>query len=272
MASAEFRAAVGLSEVASSKWVAADVLDRFTMWLDLHDRFVSRGCLNNNWEPNETNYFISRLRPGDVVLDIGANIGWFSLVAAKHIGKTGRVHAFEPSPETARMLKRTIATNDLQAIVQVHEFALSDRWEELRLVWSKGTDNPGGSFLAGPAEDHKQGFDSARVRAGLLDDILPDIAPDIVKIDVEGAEPHALRGARNALARKKPPILSELLPAQLQSVSGTTSAQYIEQMRELGYSCYLLEDSKPTRKLTDFPTNFPGQIATIVFEYSGPAK
>jgi len=271
MSSAEFQGKMLQSQFSSgSKWVATDVLGRFTQWVDLHDRFVSHGCLNNDWEPNETSYFISQLRHGDTVLDIGANVGWFTLVAAKYIGQGGKIHSFDPRPETARMLKRTIADNNLQQQVTMWEYALSDNWGKLKLGWGKDTDNPGHSFILSETETNLQTYDSAEVTAALLDDLLPNIAPDIIKIDVEGAEPRALRGARNALLRKKPVILSELYPAQLQSVSGTTSAQYISQLKEFGYGCFLLEDGKPTRKLNDFPVDISSDLVSVVFECIGP--
>jgi len=269
MGSQEYQGKLLQSQFSSkSKWVAVDVLDCFTQWIDLHDRYVSNGCLNNNWEPSETSYFISKLRAGDVVLDIGANIGWFSLVAAKHIGKNGTVHAFEPRPETAKMLKRTMADNALRDQVHVWEFALSDAWGTLELVWGKGTDNPGGSFVASTLVNLEQ-YETAKVTAGILDDILPDVAPDVIKIDVEGAEPKVMKGAQNTLKRKHPPILSELFPEQLQSVSGVSAAQYIGQMKSYGYSCYLLEKGVPTKKLGDFPASSTRELESVVFEWTG---
>jgi len=183
------------------------------MWIDLHDRYVSHGCLNNNWEPSETNFFISRLHSGDTVLDIGANIGWFSLVAAKHIGNTGVVHSFEPRPETARMLIRTLALNNLRSIVHAWEYALSDEAGEIEINWGVGTDNPGGSFISEISSKNKVGIQSARCKAMRLDDLLPDIKPDVIKIDVEGAEPLVFSGAVNALKRGRPVVLSELFPS-----------------------------------------------------------
>ena len=266
MNSPEFKAMQFQSQFNShSKWVSVDVLDRFTQWVDLHDRFVSQGCLNDDWEPSETSYFISKLKSGDVVLDIGANIGWFTLVAAKHIGPNGIVHAFEPRPETAKMLKRTIKDNALDNQVSVWELALSDSVGTLDLVWSKDTDNPGGSFVAGKNTNIAQ-FDSARIIAKPFDEILPDVAPDVIKIDVEGAEPKVMTGMQNALKRKHPPILSELFPAQLKSVSGVTAAEYINQMKSYGYNCYLLDNGVPTKKLVDFPTNHVGNLVSVVFE------
>lgn len=266
--STEFKSKVLQSNFGTSKWVATEVLDRYVMWVDLHDRYVSQGCLNNNWEPDETAFFISRLGIGDCVLDIGANIGWFSLVAAKHIGTNGCVHAFEPSPKTSRMLRRTIADNDLRSIIQVWEYALSDRNDLINLTWATNTDNPGGSFVV-DVKSVLENHESTPVVAIRLDDLLPDVAPDIIKIDVEGAEPRALFGARNAIMRRKPVILSELFPAQLENVSRMTAAQYILQMEELGYGCYLLENDRPTKKLTDFPSEVSKELVSVVFEWRG---
>lgn len=272
MGSSEFKSKVQQSKYTASKWVATDVLDRYIMWVDLHDAYVSHGCLNNNYEPEETSFFMSRLRKGDVVIDIGANIGWFTLVAAKHVGPSGQVHSFEPRPETARMLKRTIADNDLRSIVQIWEYALSDKAEELHLAWGNNTDNPGGSFLSGThGADLRPGQDAAAVIACRFDDVLPGIAPDLIKIDVEGAEPMALAGAREALFRKRPTILSELYPAQLEQVSRRTAAQFISQLEEYGYGCYLLEKGQPAKRLKNFPANSQREIVSVIFEWRGGA-
>jgi FkbM family methyltransferase len=270
MSSPEFQAKVlGTPPRARSKWVATEVLDRFTMWVNLGDRYVSAGCLNNSWEPSESQYLISRLRAGDVMLDIGANVGWFSLLAISHIGRTGLVHAFEPRPEIAAMLRRTIADNSLREQVSVWEFALSDCGGEVTLQWERDTDNPGHTFLASAATACREELDSTRANAVVLDELLPDLAPDLIKIDVEGAEPKALAGATNAIRRRRPAILSELYPEQLQSVCGVTSSEYIRQLESLGYACYLLENGRPTRRLRDFPADASRELVSVVFEYAG---
>ena len=241
--SVEFQSNIGrMLSQSGSKWVAVDVLDRFTQWIDLHDRHVSRDRFHGNFEPDETAYFISRLHAGDTVLDIGANTGWFTLLAAKHTGKSGRIHSFEPRPEIARMLKRTVSDNELGGRVTVWEYALEDAWQ--RLPAGKAT--------------------------GPLDEILPDIAPDLIRIAIKGAEPLALKGAAKAISRRRPAILTELRPDFLQSVSAATPAQYIEQMGRLGYACFLLENGVPTRKLTDFPADKGRGKVSAVFECTGP--
>jgi FkbM family methyltransferase len=270
MRSTEFRGKLQRMMFSSgSKWVAVDVLDRYVQWVDLHDLYVSSGCFNNTYEPNETSYFISRLNSGDTVLDIGANIGWFTLVAAKHTGKMGRIHSFEPRPETARMLKRTISDNHLRNQVTVWEYALSNSWGKVDLVWRKDTRNPGHSYVRGNSTEAVGNYDSTSVTAAPLDELLPDIAPDVIKIDIEGAEPLAIEGARNAILRKRPAILSELFPEQLERVCGMSAAQYIDQLARMGYSCFSIERGVPAKKLDDFPPDSATDLISVVFECTG---
>lgn len=266
MSSEEFKSKVSLYD-ANEKWVATDVLDRYIMWVDLHDRYVSYGCLNNDWEPDETRFFESRLREGCTVLDIGANIGWFSLVAARKIGLNGRIHAFEPRPVTSKMLARTIASNNLQSIIKLWDCALSDSPGTVKLSWGVNTDNPGGSFIS--KQGSIDGHESVSVRTVRLDDLLPEVDPEIIKIDVEGAEPLVFKGGSKMLKRSKPLILSELHPAQLKRVSNCTSAEYISQMEHIGYKCYLLLNGQPTDKLIDFPYGSGCELVSVVFEWQG---
>jgi FkbM family methyltransferase len=271
IASKEYKAKTLHSQFETSQWVCVDVLDRYAMWLDLHDRYVSHGCLQNNWEPDETSFFESRLHHGATVLDIGANIGWFSLVAAKNIGPTGKVHAFEPRSETTKMLRRTVAQNFLGSVIEVWEYALSDKSEEVQLLWSKNTDNPGHSFMmdAKGGDKREKELSGQRILACSLDTLLPDIAPDVIKIDVEGAEPKALIGAKNAIARKKPVILSELFPEQIERVSSKTCAAFIAMMEEIGYQCYWLQQGKPTQRLRDYPADSKRELESVIFEWRG---
>lgn len=269
MDSAEFKSKIrGMCLFPESKWVATDVLGMYTQWIDLNDRFVSQGCLDGCWEASETTWFSNRIAHGDTVLDIGANIGWFTLLAAKFGGRHAEIHAFEPRPDTAHMLKRTIADNGLRDQVHVWEYALSNEWAELELCWRDAEGNPGNSFLVtkqygGTADG------TAKVFTAILDEFLPEVAPDIVKIDVEGAEPLVFLGAANAIKRKRPPILSELFPAQLEMVSGVSAKDYIDMMASFGYRCYLLEEGKLTQRISTYPETAGGRPVSVVFERAG---
>jgi FkbM family methyltransferase len=253
-----------------SHWIAVEVMEEFVQWVDITDKHVSRGCMSDNYEPNETAYLKSMVHEGNEILDIGANIGWFTLLASKLAGPRGRVHSFEPRPDTSRMLQRTISMNKLEHRVTLWQTALSDTNGEIHLNWGRNTDNPGGSFVS--RDDlGSSGYERATVKASRLDDLLPDAAPDVIKIDVEGAEPMVMRGALNAIRRKKPAILSELHPQQLRKVSGKLPADYITQMEAEGYGCYLLENGVPTNRLKDFPSNLGRDLVSVVFECEGKA-
>lgn len=250
------------------RWVATDVLGQYTMWVDLNDRFVSKGCLQDAWESEETDFFRSRLAADQVVLDIGANVGWYSLVAARELGGSGIIHAFEPRPDTAKMLRRTVADNRLEERIKVWELALDDHDGVTGLAWEPGSSNPGHSFLESPGGGYQGGpaVELARVRAAMLDSVLPDLLPDVVKIDVEGAEPRVIAGAQEALRRRKPIVLSELFPEQLKAVSRSSPAAYIGLMEVLGYHCFLLEKGRPGRRLKDFPSDAKRELVSVVFE------
>lgn len=269
MDSAEFKSKIrGMCLFPHSKWVATEVLGMYTQWIDLNDRFVSQGCLDGSWEASETAWFSNRIAHGDTVLDIGANVGWFTLLAAKFGGRHAEIHAFEPRPDTARMLKRTISDNGLRDQVHVWEYALSNQWAELELCWSDTAGNPGNSFLATTASRGAPAG-KATVFTAILDEFLPEVAPDIVKIDVEGAEPLVFMGATNAIKRKRPPILSELFPAQLEMVAGVSAKDYIDMMASFGYRCYLLEDGKLTHRISDYPESAGRRPVSVVFERTG---
>lgn len=147
------------------------------------------------------------LRPGDTFIDGGANIGYFTLIAAKAVGASGRVHAFEPQPDNRRRLAEHVAMNGLGDVVTIHPVALSDRAGEVELhTFDNPASNHGQStFFAGSQATH-----AVSVRTVRLDDYLPDVAPRLIKLDIEGAEPLAIDGMRETLRRNRPAVIVEL--------------------------------------------------------------
>ena len=149
----------------------------------------------------------AHLRPGDVFIDCGANVGMYTLTAASLVGKTGRVVAFEPAPPTRDALMRNVAVNDLSQVT-VLPFALGARPGAL-LFTVMG--NGGGLSSFAPANPERGS--AAKVAVMRLDDCLtPDLAGRVklVKIDVEGAETAALRGAARLFQQERPLLLLEV--------------------------------------------------------------
>jgi FkbM family methyltransferase len=150
---------------------------------------------------------VERLRPGMVFYDLGANIGFFSLLAARLVGATGRVFSFEPDAEVAARLRRNVELNEFSNITVV-EAGVWSASENVRFVPSDATspERGTGTFLA----DENQ-TPGTQTRCIALDDFIRTApVPDAIKCDVEGAELEALRGASGLFQAQRPWIICEL--------------------------------------------------------------
>lgn len=236
---------------STTKPVCTLIQDRLRLWVDLADRFVSLGCLLGDYEPSETRFILSNLASGDVFLDIGANVGWFSVLAADRVGPTGRVHAFEPRAETARLLDRSIADNGFSDRVTLHVTALGAEDGESRLLGSETSTNLGGFRLARDADEAFPRMTSETVSLTALDSLPIEAPVRLIKLDVEGAEPQVLEGARRLIARDRPLILSEVFAPGLRHVSSQEPADYAALVAELGYRMHALIDGAPGELIAD---------------------
>ena len=137
---------------------------------------------------------LSQVRPGDVLYDVGANIGLYACLLAKK-RQTGQVIAFEPHPQTAKRLEENLSLNHLQS--RVFRYALSDSIGEMKLLIND--DVPGAQGTLGKSDEMKDFITVSVTTADSLIEqgVIP--APDVIKIDVEGAEINVLRGMQQAL-------------------------------------------------------------------------
>jgi FkbM family methyltransferase len=154
------------------------------------------------------------LKPGDVFYDVGANFGFFSLLAGRLVGSDGVVYAFEPVRENAAMIERNARLNQMHNIT-VFEVALSDRTGRSELLLAN---YPGGAALksAGPPPDFAG---SLEVKTSTIDDFVGlrrGRPPDVVKIDVEGAELDVLHGMVNTLKETSGKLIIEVDDADRQ--------------------------------------------------------
>jgi FkbM family methyltransferase len=182
------------------------------------------------------------IKPGDVFLDIGANIGFFTVIGARLVGPGGRVYTFEPVPENISALKHNIALNQF-GHVSIMECALSNevgKGELLLAGWG------GGSALASasPPPDVKG---SLMVDLETVDHLVAEgqiLAPDVVKIDVEGAELEVLQGMAQVLKTHPPRIVFELDDQTQEGFSQKQSACEAY-LKSFGYHIARLDDSYP---------------------------
>ena len=123
--SGEFRRRAARAAItgASRQWVCAEIRHGLKLWVDLLDPGMSAGILQDNWERDETDFVLSVLRPGGVFVEIGANLGWFTILAAQAVGPGGHVHAFEPRADIAAKLAQTIEANAFSQRCTLHAVA-----------------------------------------------------------------------------------------------------------------------------------------------------
>jgi len=148
-----------------------------------------------SYELKKCQAFEREITPGAVVYDIGANVGYFSLLAAVLAGADGKVYAFEPLPRNIAFLRKHVALNQLDTI-EVYEAAVSDHAGEASFDLGSST-----------AMGHLADSGELKVQMVCLDELLSNgqvSPPDYMKVDVEGAEYVALSGARKLLAEFHP--------------------------------------------------------------------
>lgn len=168
--------------------------DGRTLRCDLADS-TQRTMALGLFEPAETRLVSELLQTGDTFVDVGAHIGWFTTTASRRVGDDGAVIACEPYPANAAALKENIALNDARN-VRLVEMALGSQPGQLGLA-------PAGDSGGVTALDWGQG---ERVTATVitLDEVVAEVrAITLLKMDVEGWEPHVLRGGSEALRRTK---------------------------------------------------------------------
>lgn len=165
---------------------------------------------NKGWEYKTVNMFKEHIQSGNVIIDIGANIGMYTLLASDLAGSTGKVYAFEPSKETFAVLNKNIEGNNKKN-VSTHQLALSNKREKVSLrvpVVAQGRADAFNSIHV--IEDDGNKEEGEYMETMTLDQFVKEQQIkeiDFIKIDIEGAELLCLQGARNTLEHIKPRVI-----------------------------------------------------------------
>lgn len=222
-------------------------------------QFIDR-CLHYSgvWEPMETRHFTALLGQGYTVLDIGANIGYYTLIASRLVGASGRVFAFEPGKQTFARLSRNVAINNLQN-TYLNDCALGDQTCEVTFYHSPGN-NSGSNSLFLLERSGSEAVRMTTLDSFILQNEIGHI--DLVKMDVEGAEVKVLRGGMGLFSRRDAPLLmTEVNPACLQA-AGTSADELFSMLREFGYRISEIT-STGLRKLERWKRRTHGNILAI---------
>lgn len=210
---------------------------------DLRDLVAREMALTGGYAPMETALIRGLLPPGGVFVDVGANIGFFTLAAAARVGRAGRVVALEPHPALAVVLRQNLAMNGLRDVA-VLEVAASDRDGTAVLAGFRDDGgNTGVSSILRPADPDAPSFP---VRCAPLDAVLDGAGIDVVdlvKVDVEGAEALVLRGMRDGIRRGRyRRVLVELHPWEYADLHAEFGAM-AEALRAAGYRGWRVDDA-----------------------------
>ncbi len=242
------------------------------MFLDARDSLDL--SLNQVYEPFETDLIQSRVKPGDTVLDVGANIGYYTLLFAKRVGPRGQVFAFEPEPDNFSLLEKNIRANDYRNVVAVNA-ALSDRAGKLNLHVCDENRGDHRIYLT----DEKRL--AVEVTALVADQYLDSLRADVqfVKIDVQGAEAKVLRGMQNLLRRSRAcQVAMEFWPLGIDR-AGDDVRQMLDLLAELGFSFQKiderqarLEEIGPAHLLREFTVAKGNQTNLLLTKRSCPER
>lgn len=197
--------------------------------IDVRDPQYHMGLLDRRlFEPEETQVVMQSVKPGQIVIDAGANFGWYTTLLSRLVGPTGSVHAFEAMPSTARILKENCEINHCENVA-LNQCALADRRGTTVIYDQPGRASGDASLFA--IDRNRANSYSCEMQT--LDDYFSKTGLsrcDFIKCDVEGAELLFLKGARTVLRQYKPIVLIEINPAVLQR-SGTNGVEVLKELR-----------------------------------------
>lgn len=221
-------------------------VDGHKMFLDSKDSLSL--SIKGIYEPFETEFVKKEIKKGDVVLDIGANIGYYTLIFAKLVGEEGKVFAFEPDPYNFALLKKNVETNDYKNVVLVQK-AVSNKTGRIKLFLCE--DNKGDNRIYN-SHDGRQSIEIEAIR---LDDYFENYNGkiDFIKMDIQGAEGGAIQGMSNLLEENKNvKIISEFWPIGLKRF-GIEPKEHLNLLLKYGFKLYEINEQEKKIEVVNIP-------------------
>lgn len=210
-----------------------------TFYAHTLDRLIALFLLKfGMWEKEEINLFKKTIKEGWTVLDIGANIGYPSLLLSKLVGKSGKVIAFEPDKNNIKILKKNIKANNIQNI-KVVPMAVSDHTGAGTLFISDS--HSGDHRIYNPSDEERK---TRNIKTISLDDYFKsDNKIDFIQMDIEGAEGLVFKGMKKLLKKnKRISILLEFWPEALREI-GSSPVDFLKMIEKLGFKINYVDRS-----------------------------
>lgn len=204
---------------------------------------------------SEMRFMQDYLRPEDRFLDIGANVGLYSIFAAALVGVKGHVDAFEPASIPANRLQRAVELNQLSDRISIHRLVVTDETGQVEFGFAADDCQ---SHVRRPGEEHG---DAVSVHAVRLDDYCRGRFYAMAKLDIEGHEPVALSGAAGMLANGNPRVM-QIEMAGYSKLFGVSTSEFVQRLADAGYDCYYYEPE--SRKLRSAPQPWEIPIDNVI--------
>ncbi len=183
-------------------------LERVLIWIEpSEDVGVERSLYNiGTYEAGTLAFIKEHLNPGDTYIDVGANIGWHALVAAKAVGPDGAIWCFEPSPRMFNILEKNIDANDFKN-AHCFQCGIGNKNEEVKFYLNDQVNRGESSAIV-----QMDNAEEIVIHVLPLDKVLSNqsVQPQMIKIDVEGMEDLVLEGASETLSKHKPKLIVEV--------------------------------------------------------------
>ena len=197
----------------------------------------------NKYEERDTQIFQRAVSAGDYFFDIGSNFGWYSILASRLVGKTGKVFAFDMVPDIIQEFERNISLNKLDDNIVMVNMALGEEGGVVDYLYSENTEM--GNFQPEMLKDGREDLKRETLKTGKVqmtsldryveENVIPRV--DFIKVDIDGAEVPFLKGARKTLSSKKPIILIEV-SERGQTAQGHSCLEIFQELSKANYKFF----------------------------------
>ena len=199
------------------------------------------------YEPNQTEIVKKYVHEGDIVIDIGAHVGYYTLLMAQLVGENGKVYSFEPDPVNFQLLKKSVEINGFENVVLIQK-AVSNITDKVKLFLGDD-DSAINRIYDAKLGDAKESID---VESVTIDEYFKenDELVNFIKIDSEGSEIKIINGMKLFLSRNQELVMmTEFFPFLIKK-SGDEPNQYLKSLEKSGFSLYnILDKNEKTNKI-----------------------
>jgi FkbM family methyltransferase len=215
------------------------------LWIALINNDLISECIKNHniWEPEVTNYLIKNVKPNQTIIELGANIGYYTILLAQLVSPGGRVYSYEANDEVYDFTKFSLRMNGLSDVVAMQNTGILDKAREVTLHYTRLNNHSFYETNIGEAhitiDPHARGDDLVKkVKAISLDENLPNLKNvDFLRMDIEGSELLAIQGAKRIIeSSPNLKIVMEWAPGMLKNFGNVSD--FINEMYSYGFRFY----------------------------------